>query len=622
MNRLFLAIVAILISSVARGQTASPQLRDLNAHCPFTPPQSPDDWMSRADDLRLQINVSLGLHPEILLPDVQPDVYGLVQREGYVIQRITFDSLPGLKVTGNLYLPDPMPKDARIPGILCPHGHWNGARFRIAPISEQEEALATGGERFRNAAAHHIQARCVQLARMGCGVLHWDMIGYCDSQQISQQRAHGFANQPRDIEVTPEGWLLFSPLAEGNLQSILGLQALATKRAIDALLTMEFIDPNRIAITGASGGGTQSFLGAVTDERIKVAFPAVMVSTGMQGGCTCENAALLRVGTNNAEIAALIAPRPLGMTAADDWTATMPIDGFPEIQSVYQLLGAPKNVALFPSLHFGHNFNHVSRVSMYGWMNEHLHLGFRTPVLESDFQPALADELTVWDDNHPKPNGGLEFERSLMKRWAELSSSSVQANSDSIADGWRVCLGLTAYPTIESEHTTASNELAFTSAEFGSWHVSRQATASSGIQLRLIGEQGDTTLGFESLGAAPQPLVDSPRLAAAYTFGYNLPLFARHARQLAATLKACHLGKVAGEIQEIEVIASGVDAAVAMAAIFCLQQSGATDSTITRKLKLDGFRFAGADSIRAPSFLPGAVKYGDAPALEKLVSGQ
>ncbi|MCA9227335.1 MAG: hypothetical protein KDA47_17045, partial [Planctomycetales bacterium] len=63
---------------------------------------------------------------------------------------------------------------------------------------------------------------------------------------------------------------------------------------------------------GASGGGTQTFLIAAIDPRLAVAFPAVMVSTAMQGGCTCENSSLLRVGTGNIEFAALFAPKPLG----------------------------------------------------------------------------------------------------------------------------------------------------------------------------------------------------------------------------------------------------------------------------------------------------------------------
>ena len=67
------------------------------------------------------------------------------------------------------------------------------------------------------------------------------------------------------------------------------------------------------------------------DPRLKVAMPAVMVSTAMQGGCTCENASCLRIGAGNVDFAALFAPRPLGLTAADDWTREMETKGFPEL---------------------------------------------------------------------------------------------------------------------------------------------------------------------------------------------------------------------------------------------------------------------------------------------------
>lgn len=65
-------------------------------------------------------------------------------------------------------------------------------------------------------------------------------------------------------------------------------------------------------MTGASGGGTQTFVLCAIDERPAVAFPAVMVSTAMQGGCTCENACYLRVTEGNIGIAGLIAPGPWG----------------------------------------------------------------------------------------------------------------------------------------------------------------------------------------------------------------------------------------------------------------------------------------------------------------------
>jgi uncharacterized protein (UPF0261 family) len=66
----------------------------------------------------------------------------------------------------------------------------------------------------------------------------------------------------------------------------------------------------RTAITGASGGGTQTMLLAAIDDRIKLSFPCVMVSTAMQGGCTCENASLLRINTGNVEFAGSLPPSP------------------------------------------------------------------------------------------------------------------------------------------------------------------------------------------------------------------------------------------------------------------------------------------------------------------------
>ena len=93
-------------------------------------------------------------------------------------------------------------------------------------------------------------------------------------------------------------------------------------------------------MTGASGGGTQTFLLAALDDRLAAAVPAVMVSTAMQGGCVCENASHLRVGTGNVELAALFAPKPLGLTAADDWTKELAAKGFPELKRLYAMLGA------------------------------------------------------------------------------------------------------------------------------------------------------------------------------------------------------------------------------------------------------------------------------------------
>ena len=156
-----------------------------------------------------------------------------------------------------------------------------------------------------------------------------------------------------------------------------------------------------------------------------------MVSARMQGGCTCENADYLRIGTGNVELAALFAPKPLGMTAADDWTKTMPTDGFPELRKHYELFGAQDKVQLFPFLQFGHNYNHVSRTAMYGWLNRHLGLGMDEPVLERDFVPLSREEATVWTPAHPAPSRGEAQERSVTAWWTQDTERQLGTDSAS-----------------------------------------------------------------------------------------------------------------------------------------------------------------------------------------------
>src|ERR1041385_172309 len=107
---------------------------------------------------------------------------------------------------------------------------------------------------------------------------------------------------------TTENWGLYSPQAEAHLQSVMGLHTWNSIRSLDFLLSLPEVDAERIAITGASGGGPQPLLRAAIDPRVSLSFPAVMVSTAMQGGCTCENACLLRGNTGNIELAPLLAP--------------------------------------------------------------------------------------------------------------------------------------------------------------------------------------------------------------------------------------------------------------------------------------------------------------------------
>ena len=175
-----------------------------------------------------------------------------------------------------------------------------------------------------------------------------------------------------------------------------------------------------------------------------------MVSTAMQGGCTCENCDYLRVGTGNIEIAGLFAPKPLGMSGADDWTKEIATKGLPELQKLYALYGAQDNVMAKPLLQFGHNYNYVSRAVMYSWMNQHL--GLEEPVVEEDYKPLSIAEMSVWDEKHPKPPSGEAYERSLVrtittdseKQLAALrptDSASLAKFREVVGGAWQTLLG-------------------------------------------------------------------------------------------------------------------------------------------------------------------------------------
>ena len=249
----------------------------------YTAPQftSRAGWSLRAAHIRELVLASAGLVP---MPDRTPlnaNVLGDVTRSDYIVSKVYFESLPGFFVTGNLYRPV---GDGPFPAILSPHGHW-----------------AYG--RLENSATASVPGRAINLARQGFVVFTYDMIGYNDSWQLE----HRLFGGPRE-----KLWGL----------SIAGLQLWNGIRSLDFLESLPYVQRDRIGATGASGGGTQVFLLAAVDQRVAVAAPVNMISLHMQGGCLCENQPGLRLDTNNVEIAATIAPRPLLMVSATgDWTS-------------------------------------------------------------------------------------------------------------------------------------------------------------------------------------------------------------------------------------------------------------------------------------------------------------
>ncbi len=633
-------------------------LKDLNGYFPFTPSSSKQAWAERKERVRRQLLVTNGLWP---LPERTPlnaVVHGLVRRHDYTVEKVFFESLPGFYVTGNLYRPVDQKKS--MPAVLCPHGHWRDARFYDKGVDAVRAEIAIGAERFEEGGRNHIQARCVQLARMGCVVFHYDMIGYSDSQQISYERAHRFAKQVA-AHNTDKNWALFSPQAESHLQNVFGLQTWNSMRALDFVLTLPGVDPDRLAVTGASGGGTQTFILAALDDRIDLAVPAVMVSTAMQGGCTCENASLLRVGTGNVEFAALFAPKPQGLTAADDWTVEMETKGFPELKAHYKMLGAPNNVTLWANTHFKHNYNHVSRTAMYSWVNKHFKLGFKDPVLERDYRRLTHEETTVWNSEHPQPDGGVEFERELLagidrdsNRQIARAREDAEAYRRLVGGGLEVVIGRTLSEVGDTgfdmsdkiergdhlemsgllKNATHGEEVPIVFLYPKSWNGNTviwvHERGKSGLfetdgggyrptaGVRKLLADGATVIGVDLLyqgeflknGSGPGRArkVANPREFAGYTHGFNHSLFARRSHDILSVIDFVHdHERKSDSIDLVGLKGAGHWAAAARALAGEVVTRAAIDT--------GGFRFHELKDIRHVDFQPGGAKYDDLPGM-------
>jgi len=436
-------------------------LKNLDGYFPFVPSESPQQWQPRAEYLRKQILVSQGLWPMPTRTPINAIVHSKSDMGDYTIEKVFLESYPGHYVTGSLYRPagdalkhaqKQAKNNGKLPGILCPHGHWPNGRFLDQGEGNAKKYVERGEEFSVDSGRSPLQARCVQLARLGCVVFHYDMLGYADSVQFPLHRP---GVRPHMNSDKPGQWGYTAPQAELHLQNMMGLQTYNSIAALDFVASLSDVDSERLAVTGASGGATQTFLLAGVDDRIKVAFPAVMVSTAMQGGCNCENAPYLRINTGNIEFAALLSPRPVAMTAANDWTKEMMAKGYPELQQHFKMMGVPDHVLCVAYLQYGHNYNYPSRQVMYKWFNEHLKLGHDKPEVERDFKYQTASDLTVWTGDRAKPTGdnaNENYEKSLLKwmtddrvkQLAELEPSddaSLTRYKYVIGGGWDVLIG-------------------------------------------------------------------------------------------------------------------------------------------------------------------------------------
>lgn len=607
---------------------------DYNGYFPWTPPKDLASWKQRREVLKEQLLVSQGLWPMPPKTPLAPTVHGSIQRDGYVIKNVSFASLPGHYVTGNLYVPTG--RSGKLPAILSPHGHWKDGRFFEADEKAIDKQIALGAEKTREGAKYPLQARCAQLARLGCIVFHYDMAGYADSRTVKHRE--GFK------DVDSEMWLT----------NFMGLQTWNSIRALDFLLSLPDVDPARVGVTGASGGGTQTFMLGALDERPAAAFPAVMVGTAMQGGCACENASLLRIGTGNVEIAGLFAPRPLGMVGADDWTKDIETKGLPELKSLFRLYGNEQDVMAKTYIKFPHNYNQVSRELMYNFFNTHLKLGHMEPIAEQPFVPVPPKELSVWDDAHPYPKDAAEplqiraYLKDVVKK--QMAAANAEPGDHAIrkivAPALRAMIVDSVPGPKEVVDVIPNKKVDNPAWIVRDYVLSRKGQGEAVRAQGICGKNfGGAVLvwvhpeGIESLWKDGQPHpaalkwleADGGILAveclsaganagrkphpvnptfSGYTFGYNRSLLANRVHDI---LTAIGVAKHHSSTRSVSLVGWGE------AGPWALLAGGICDGDLKKTaVDLNGFRFESVESMDDPMMLPGALRYGGLPAFARL----
>ena len=330
-----------------------------------------EEWLSRAAQIKRGILDGAEIDTLKRNQRVKATIHSKKVFEGYSVENVFFEAFEGVYVTGNLYKPTII--KGKVPGILCPHGHGTSPRLET-----------------------YTQQRCATLARMGAVVFAYDMLGFGDMTQ-----------------------------ADHKIRNVLKAQLIMGTRSLDFLSELPYIDQSQIAMTGESGGGTQTFLLSALDDRIKVSVPVVMVSSYFFGGCLCESGMPIHIRedhkTSNVEIAACMAPNPMLLISdGDDWTKHNPEVAFPHIKRIYSFFNAEENIKNIHLPNEKHDYGPSKRQAAYAFLATHLDLKELM-----DKETGLFDEssntiqeqkgLRVFNFQNPKPKNIVKGNRAVIK---------------------------------------------------------------------------------------------------------------------------------------------------------------------------------------------------------------
>lgn len=281
-------------------------------------------WEARKDTLRKEVRARLGIDKLLAVCSKEAPEYGKIRKfDGYTVQNFRLKTANGHTVCGSIYAPK---GNGKHPLIICPNGHFSNGRYGTV----QQQRLAT-------------------LARMGAICVDYDLWGWGESADEVGSKAHQ----------TPEAHVM---------------QALNGIRILDWMIQRKDVDKTRVGVNGGSGGGTQSVLLSVLDDRYTACCPVVSVSSWFDGGCPCESGMPIQLaggGTCNAELAAMFAPKPMMLVSdGGDWTSTTPELEYPYIKRIYGFYGAADKVMNVHLPKERHDFGPNKRNAVYKFFIE------------------------------------------------------------------------------------------------------------------------------------------------------------------------------------------------------------------------------------------------------------
>lgn len=301
------------------------------------------DAAARKDFLRERMLRALGGLPE--RAPLAPRVTGILEREGFRVEKIVFQSQPGFYVTANLYLPTQ--GRPPFPGVLFPLGHEPGGKSY--PVWQQ--MLAT-------------------LARQGYAALAWDPLGQGERVQLYDADLSGSKAGASTLEHTVQG--IQCLLTGDNLARYTVWDGI---RALDYLVSRPEIDARRIACTGNSGGGTHTAYLSALDDRIQVAAPSCYLTSwtrlletiGPQDAEQCLPPSIAD-GLDHADFVLAFAPKPYLILSAirDFFSIAGARETYEEAQHVYRLWKAPDRIAMTEA-DDGHGYSPPRRLAAYAW---------------------------------------------------------------------------------------------------------------------------------------------------------------------------------------------------------------------------------------------------------------